>query len=127
MNGIEEFLKAWNNRPVKKKRIIEYRAYYEGTKIVSTCSGDKDGEWPEGNSIIIDQSLYRNTSALYRMRVIDGKLIQVKAEDPSKLQLEKAKDGKYTTLPNNIIFAAKKGDNYKQKEYNVEISNTSKS
>lgn len=123
MNGTDEFLKAWNNRPPRKEITIECRAYYEGTKIVSTHSGDKDGEWPEGDSIVISRDLYKNTSALYRHCVIDGKLVQIKRGDPGQLQLVQAKSGKYTSLPNNIIFAAKKGDNYKQKEYKVEIIN----
>jgi len=116
-------LQAWNNRPPRKKITIECRAYYEDTKIVSTCSGDRDGEWPAGDSIVISKDLYKNTSLLYRCRVIDGKLVQVKHEPPGKLQLDKTKDGTFTSLPNNIIFAAKKGDNYKQKEYKVEIIN----
>ena len=123
MNGTDEFLKAWNNRPPRKKRTTECRAYYEGTKIVSTRSGDKDGEWPKGNSIVITRELYSNTSALYRMRVIDGKLVQIKQVAPGKLQLVESEDGTFTSLPNNIIFAAKKGDNYKQKEYKVEVIN----
>jgi len=125
LTGTSEFWKAVKNHKPRKAVVIEYRAYHKDGKVVSAMSGPADQEWPE-DGIAISEELYKNTSLLYRCRVIDGKLVEVKSQDPGRLQLEQAEDGKYTSLKNNIIFAAKKGDNYKQKEHNVKISSTRK-
>ena len=126
MTGTDEFWKAVNNTPPQKLAVIEYKAYHEDGKIISALSGPADSDWPK-DGIAITKELYKDTSLLYRCRVIDGKLVEVKSEDPAKLQLELAADGKFTSLEDNIIFAAEKGDNYKQREYNIEISNNSQS
>jgi len=123
--GTSEFWKAWNNRKPQKLVEIEYRAYHKDGKIVSALSGPADSDWPK-DGILITKELYKNTSLLYRCRVIDGELVEIKSQAPGRLQLEQAEDGALTSLKNNIIFAAEKGDNYKQKEYNVEISSTRK-
>jgi hypothetical protein len=122
LSGTSEF---WNaiNRPLKKPPVIEHRAYHVDGKVTSAHSGPVDGDWPDGDSIVISAEMYKNTSLLYRSRVIKGELVQVKLADPRTIQLEPATTGPYTSLKDNIIFAAKKGDNYKQKEYNVKIGN----
>ena len=124
MTGTSEFWKAVKNHKPQVLPVIEYRAYHKDGKVVSATSGAAE-KLPEGG-IAITKELYEDTSLLYRCRVIDGKLYQVKSQDPSRLQLEKAEDGPLTSLKNNIIFAAEKGDNYKQKEHNVKISSTRK-
>ena len=48
MNGIDEFLKAVRNAKPQKLAVIEYRAYYKGTKIISATSGPQGGDWPTG-------------------------------------------------------------------------------
>lgn len=122
MNGTDEFWKAIKNYTPPPPQIIECRAYYDNNGYIISChSGPQDGEWPEGNSIVITPELYKDTSKLYRLRVINGELTQVKTPDPSKKQLELAKSGPYSSLKNNIIFAGK-GDNYIQREHNVKIS-----
>ena len=122
MNSTEEFLKAWNNRPVREKIEIEYRAYYENKTVISACSGDKKGLWPDGKYVIIDEQLYKDVSRLYRSKVVNGKLVEIRKSNLKTLQLERAETGPFTSLPNNIIFAAAEGDNYKEKEYEVESS-----
>ena len=125
MTGIDEFWKAVKNHKPRKPAVIEYRAYHKEGTITSAMSGPTDREWPAGG-IDISKELYENTSLLYRCRVINNELVEVKSQDPGRLQLEKAEDGPLTSLKNNIIFAAEKGDNYKQKEHNVKISSTRK-
>lgn len=125
MTGTSEFWKAIKNHKPRKAVVIEYRAYHKDGKIVSALSGAADSDWPK-DGISITEELYKNTSLLYRCRVINNELFEVKSQDPGRLQLEQAEDGKYTSLKNNIIFVAEKGDNYKQKEYNVEISSPRK-
>ena len=125
MTGTSEFCKAVKNHKPRKAVVIEYRAYHKDGKVVSALSAPADSDWPE-NGISITEELYKNTSLLYRCRVIDGELVEVKSQDLRRLQLEQADDGKYTSLKNNIIFVAENGDNYKQKEYNVKISSTRK-
>ena len=107
---------------------IIYKAYYDkDTKcITSAMSGPKDNPWPE-DGIEISKELYKDTGRLYRMKVMAGQLVEMPAQDGSRLQLEKDADGTFTSLKDNIIFRASKGDNYKQKEYYVEISSYSKS
>ena len=125
MDGTSEFWKAVNNMPPRKKVEIIYKAYVTNGKVTSAMSGPIDNDWPEGG-IEISAELYKDTSLLYRCKLINGKLVQVKQEDPRKLQLEQSKDGQFISLPDNIIFAAEEGDNYIQKEYNVKISNNGK-
>jgi hypothetical protein len=123
LKGTDEFWKAINNyKPQVLPKII-YKAYYDkDTKcITSAMSGPEDNPWPEGG-IEISKELYKDTGRLYRMKVLAGKLVEMPAQDGSRLQLEKASDGTFTSLKDNIIFRASKGDNYKQKEYYVEIS-----
>lgn len=125
MTGIDEFWKAVNNHEPQVLPVIEYRAYHKDGKVVSALSGPADNDWPK-DGISITKELYENTSLLYRCRVIDGELVEVKSQDPGRLQLEQAEDGPLTSLKNNIIFVAEKGDNYKQKENYVKISSTRK-
>ena len=128
MSSTSEFWKAINNYTAPPPQIIECRAYYNKNGYIISChSGPQDGKWPAGNSIVISTELYKDTSLLYRLRVINGELTVVKTPDPRRKQLEPATQeeggGTYTSLNNNIIFCAPEGDNYKQKEYNVKISN----
>ena len=116
MSSIEEFWKAVNNSQRQKPVVIEYRVYYKDTRILYMISSPKGGQWPPGDSIVISKKMYKELR-IDRYRVIDGKLVQVVVQDPRKLQLKLVKDGTFTSLPNNIIFAVKKGDNYKQREY----------
>lgn len=121
MSGTSEFLKAVKNAKPQVLPVIEYRAYHKDGKVISALSGPADQDWPEGG-INITKELYKDTSKLYRCRVILGNIFEVKAEDPRKLQLEQAPKGTFTSLKDNIIFRAHKGDNYKLKVYNFEIS-----
>ena len=114
MSNIKEFWKAVNNAPRQKLAVIEYRVYYKDTRILNMISSPVGSEWPPGDSIVISKKMYNELRA-DRHRVIDGKLVQVEVQDSCKLQLELADDGNFTSLPNNIIFASTKGDNYKQK------------
>ena len=127
MTGTDEFWKAVNNATPQVLPEIIYKAYYDkDTKCVcSAMSGPADNPWPE-DGIEISKELYKDTGRLYRCKVLAGKLIEMPARDGNKLQLEKANDGTFTSLKDNIIFRASKGDNYKQREYYVETSLPSK-
>lgn len=128
MKSTEEFWKAVNNAKPQVLPEIIYKAYYDkDTKcVISAMSGPKDSSWPE-DGIEISKELYKDTGRLYRMKVLAGKLVEAPVPDGNRLQLEKAADGTFTSLKDNIIFSAESGDNYKQKEYYVEISRNSKS
>ena len=117
MKGIDEFYKALKDAPRQKLAVIEYRVYHTGTKVLYAVSNPADAEWPEGDSIVISKKMYKEMAGPLHYKVMKGKLVQVRAQDGSKIQLERAKNGKFTSLPNNIIFAAEKGDNYIQTEY----------
>ena len=127
MSNTSEFWQAVSNKPERKlPAAIIYKAYQTDGKVTSAMSGREDEVWPE-DGIIITKELYNNTSLLYRCRLINGKLVEVRTQDSGKIQLEKTADadGKFTSLKNNIIFAAEEGDNYKQREYEFEISSNS--
>ena len=126
MDGLEEFLKALRNRPKQKIVEIEYRVYYDGKKVLHAMSNPKEAEWPDGDSIVISKEEYANFRSPENYAVVDGELVKAIPGDPARIQLEKADDGPFTSLKDNIIFAADSGDNYKQKEYEIEISRTGK-
>jgi hypothetical protein len=124
LKGSKEFWKGVKQSKPQVLKEIVYYAYYDWkTKcITSARSGPEDEEWPEGRKIKISKELYRDTSKLYRCKVFLGKLIMAVGNDRSKLRLEPCESGTFISLTNNIIFRAEKGDKYKLKEYNVEIS-----
>jgi hypothetical protein len=117
LSNTSEFAKAWNNYKPRKKRIITHRAYYEGEEILFMRSGPEDEEWPEGDWITVTREEYDTFRPGYEI-VKDGKIVKPKRIDPARLKLEKAAEGEFTSLPNNIIFVAEKGDNYKPRCYN---------
>jgi len=118
LKGTDEFWKAVNKSKPQKLPVIIYKAYYDkdNNRVSSAMSGPEDNPWPE-DGIEITEELYKDTGRLYRMKVQDGKLIDLPAHDSSRLQLEQADNGTFTSLKDNIIFSASEGDNYKPKEY----------
>ena len=114
MSSISEFWKALNSFKPAAPKVHEYRVYYEGNKIVKTICNPVDADWPEGLFIVLTKEQYSNLS-LTNYNVVNNKLVR-KIHHGAGVLLELAEDGEYTSLPNNIIFVADEGDNYKVKE-----------
>jgi hypothetical protein len=116
LKDTEEFLKAIRNRKPRVKKEIVFRLYYEGTKILFMQSGPEDQEWPEGDWISITRKEYDETRPSYNM-IIDGMIAKPLPMDTTWIQLEKADNGPFTTLKDNMIFVADEGDKYRVKDY----------
>ena len=79
-------------------------------------SGPKEQEWPDGTWMYITKEEYEVTRPDYNV-IIKGKIAKPLPIDAAWVQLEKADDGPFTSLKDNIIFAAEEGDKYKMKDY----------
>lgn len=80
-------------------------------------SGPADDVWPEDfDWIDITKKEYNETRPAYNI-IVDGKIVAPPPSDTTWIKLERAEEGPFTSAPNNIIFAADKGDNYKFKDY----------
>ena len=80
-------------------------------------SGPEDQEWPDGEWMAITRKEYDETRADYHI-IVDGQIVRPAPMDSTWIQLEKAEEGPFTSLKNNMIFVAEEGDNYTLKEYN---------
>ena len=115
MNSTSEFWKAFSAWTPTEIQEIEYRAYYNDSKILYTLSNPVNAEWPDGNWINITKQQYVEYHPIYNM-VVDGKLVMKVPKDINSVQLEQDSDGEYISLKNNIIFVAEEGDRYKLKD-----------
>jgi hypothetical protein len=100
--------------PAPRKE-FEYRVYYEGSEITTRMCNPSDGNWPEGDYIVITKEQYNTIHPVYDV-VINGKLTRIKNSALEGKRLEKTDKGPYISLLNNIIFVANEGDNYKIKK-----------
>lgn len=79
-------------------------------------SGPEDQEWPEGDWMSITRKEYDETRPNYNM-IIDGRIAKPLPTDSTWNQLEKADNGPFITLKDNMIFVAEEGDRYQEKDY----------
>ena len=117
MNGTDEFWKAISEFQPAVRKPIQYRAYYSKPdgKIITRACNPEDAEWPSGSYIVITKEQYNSIHPTFDI-VVNGKIVRKKNDTVYSKRLVKDDNGRYTSLPNNIIFVAEKGDNYRIKE-----------
>ena len=122
MNSTEAFLEALRTFKPREKKEIVFRLYYKGSKILFMQSGTEDQEWAEGDWISITKKEYNETRPNYHV-IIDGEIIEPAPMDSTWIKLEKAEDGPFITLKNNMIFVAEEGDRYQLKDQYALLDN----
>lgn len=110
---MKEFWEEVNSLVKPRRKVVwEYRLYCKGDEILYTVTEPSD-ENTDNEYIVITQEQYKLFRPGYG-KIVDGKLVHLVPLDPNKKQLEKADDGEYCTVKDNMIFVADEGDRYRE-------------